>query len=89
MSSSLKTCGIDVLSMGNVNPTQEQRVHVIQAQGQQTYRKVVLENGIIAGVILYGTTNGARQLQQAMRSHADLTAFQERLADIDWDFSDM
>jgi nitrite reductase (NADH) large subunit len=89
MSSSLKTCGIDVLSMGNVNPTQEQRVHVIQAQGQQTYRKVVLEDGIIAGVILYGTTNGARQLQQAMRSHADLTAFQERLADIDWDFSDM
>ena len=89
MSSSLKTCGIDVLSMGNVNPTQEQRVHVIQAQGQQTYRKVVLEDGIIAGVILYGTTNGARQLQQAMRSHADLAAFQERLADIDWDFSDM
>lgn len=89
MSSSLKTCGIDVLSMGNVNPTQEQRVHVIQAQDQQTYRKVVLEDGIIAGVILYGTTNGARQLQQAMRSHADLAAFQERLADIDWDFSDM
>jgi nitrite reductase (NADH) large subunit len=89
MSSSLKTCGIDVLSMGNVNPTQEQRVHVIQAQGQQTYRKVVLQDGIIVGVILYGTTSGAKQLQQAMRSHADLGAFQEQLADIDWDFSGM
>jgi nitrite reductase (NADH) large subunit len=89
MSSSLKTCGIDVLSMGNVNPTKEQRVDVIQAQGQQTYRKVVLEDGLIVGVILYGTTNGARQLQQAMRSHADLTAFQGQLADIDWDFAEM
>jgi nitrite reductase (NADH) large subunit len=89
MSSSLKTCGIDVLSMGNVNPTQEQHVKVIQAQGQQTYRKVVLENGIIVGVILYGTTNGARQLQQAMRSHADLAAFQDQLADLDWDFAGM
>jgi len=89
MSSSLKTCGVDVLSMGNVNPTQEQHVHVIQAQGQQSYRKVVLENGIVVGVILYGTTNGARQLQQAMRSHADIAAFEVRLADIDWDFAGM
>jgi nitrite reductase (NADH) large subunit len=89
MSSSLKTCGIDVLSMGNVNPTQEQHVKVIQAQGQQTYRKVVLENGIIVGVILYGTTNGARLLQQAMRSHADLAAFQDQLADLHWDFAGM
>jgi len=89
MSSSLKTCGINVLSMGNVNPTHEQHVQMIQAQGQQIYRKVVLENGIIVGVILYGTTNGARQLQQAMRSRADLAAFQDRLADIDWDFAGM
>ena len=89
MSSSLKTCGIDVLSMGNINPTQEQHVQVIQAQDQQTYRKVVLKNGIIEGAILYGTMNGARQLQQAMRSHADLAAFQDRLADLDWDFAGM
>ncbi|RIE08678.1 NAD(P)/FAD-dependent oxidoreductase [Candidatus Cryosericum odellii] len=89
MSSSLKTCGIDVLSMGNINPTQEQHVQVIQAQGQQAYRKVVLENGIIVGVILYGTMNGARQLQQALRSHTDLMAFQDRLADLDWDFAGM
>jgi len=89
MSSSLKTCGIDVLSMGNINPTQEQHVQVIQAQGQQAYRKVVLENGIIVGVILYGTMNGTRQLQQALRSRTDLMAFQDRLADLDWDFAGM
>ncbi len=89
MSSSLKTCGVDVLSMGNVNPGPEQHVQVIQAQGQQIYRKVVLDNSIIVGVILYGTTNGARQLQQAMRSHANLAAFEDRLADIAWDFAGM
>jgi NAD(P)H-nitrite reductase large subunit len=62
---------------------------VIEAQGQQIYRKVVLENGIIVGAILYGTTNGARQLQQALKSHANLMAFQDRLTDLDWDFTDM
>ena len=89
MSSSLKTCGVDVLSMGNVNPTQDQHAHVIQAQGQQIYRKVVLDNDIVVGIILYGTTNGARQLQQAMRSHTNLAAFEARLTDIDWDFAGM
>ena len=89
MSSSLKTCGVDVLSMGNINPTQEQHAHVIQAQGQQIYRKVVLDKGIIVGVILYGTTNGARQLQQAMRWHTDLSAFEDLLTDINWDFAGM
>lgn len=87
MSSSLKTCGIDVLSMGNVNPTQEQDVQVIQAQRGQIYRKIVLEHGIIVGIILYGTTTGAQQLQRAMRSHGDVTAFRDRLGDIDWDFA--
>jgi NAD(P)H-nitrite reductase large subunit len=75
--------------MGNINPTQEQHAHVIQAQGQQIYRKVVLDGGIVVGVILYGTTNGARQLQQAMRSHTDLSAFEDPLTDINWDFAGM
>src|SRR5450756_34783 len=89
MSSSLKTCGVDVLSMGNVNPTQEQHVHVIQAQGQQSYRKVVLENGIPPGTTPYRPTNGARKLHQAMRPQEDPAAFEVRLADIDWDFAGM
>ncbi|MHB8107139.1 MAG: NAD(P)/FAD-dependent oxidoreductase [Candidatus Cryosericum sp.] len=89
MSSSLKTCGIDVLSMGNINPSPEQHVRVITAQGQQIYRKVVLENGIIVGAILYGTTSGARQLQQALKSHASLVAFEDQLASLNWDFTGM
>ena len=75
--------------MCNINPPQEQHVLVIQAQAQQAYRKIVLENGIIVGIILYGTTNGARQLQQALRSHTDLTAFQDLLTDLYWDFAGM
>jgi nitrite reductase (NADH) large subunit len=89
MSNSLKTCGVDVLSIGNVNPTDDQHLDVIVAQGEQLYRKVVLDNGAIVGIILYGTTEGSRQLQQAMRSHADVRSFQQQLADIHWDFSGM
>ncbi len=89
MSNSLKTCGVEVLSMGNINPTEDQHLETIVAQGKQLYRKVVLDAGVIVGVILYGTTSGSRQLQQAMRSAVDVRKFQEQLADIHWDFSGM
>ena len=87
MSSSLKTCGVDVLSMGLVNPSPEQNVEVITAKGTATYRKVVLDQGTIVGAILYGTTIGAQPLQRAMRAHAKLDQFRERLRDPDWDLS--
>lgn len=89
MSNSLKTCGVEVLSMGNVNPTEDQHLQTIVAREDGVYRKVVLDGGTLVGVILYGTTAGARQLQQAMRSAADVTRFQEQLADIHWDGSEM
>jgi len=53
------------------------------------YRKVVLEQGVLTGIILYGTTTGARQLQQALRAHVDLSAFREQLTRPDWDFTGM
>lgn len=87
MSSSLKTCGVDVLSMGLVNPSPEQSVEVITAKGTRTYRKIVLDQGTIVGAILYGTTVGAQPLQRAMRAHANLNQFRERLQDPDWDLS--
>ncbi len=87
MSSSLKTCGVDVLSMGLVNPSPEQSVEIITAKAATTYRKIVLDQGTIVGAILYGTTVGAQPLQRAMRAHANLNQFRERLQDPDWDLS--
>ncbi len=87
MSSSLKIVGLDVLSIGNVNPVPAPNIEEIRMQADQTYRKVVLENGVITGIILYGTTSGAQQLQQALKAHADLSAFREQLTRPDWDFA--
>jgi nitrite reductase (NADH) large subunit len=87
MSNSLKIVGLDVLSIGNVNPPPGQNVEEIRMQDSQMYRKVVLENDIITGIILYGTTSGARPLQQALKAHANLSAFREQLTRPDWDFA--
>ncbi|MHB8070965.1 MAG: NAD(P)/FAD-dependent oxidoreductase [Candidatus Cryosericum sp.] len=87
MSNSLKIVGLDVLSIGNVNPNPAQGLEEIRMHSGRTYRKVVLENGALTGIILYGTTSGARPLQQALRAHADLSAFREQLARPDWDFT--
>jgi len=87
MSNSLKIVGLDVLSIGNVNPAPAPGTEEIQAIDGQTYRKVVLENGVLTGIILYGTTSGARPLQQALRAHTDLSPFREQLTRPDWDFA--
>jgi nitrite reductase (NADH) large subunit len=87
MSNSLKIVGLDVLSIGNVNPTPAQGTEEIRMHSGHTYRKVVLENGALTGIILYGTASGARPLQQALRTHADLSAFREQLTRPDWDFT--
>ncbi len=87
MSNALKIVGLDVLSAGNVNPALAETTEEIRARDDRTYRKVVLEHGIITGIILYGTTNGVRPLQQALRMHADLSAFREQLTRPDWDFA--
>ena len=89
MSNSLKVVGLEVLSMGNINPGVGLNVDEIVAHDHESYRKVVLEGGIITGLILYGTTVGARLLQQALRTHADLSLFKNKLAHIDWDFAGM
>ena len=87
MSNSLKIVGLDVLSIGNVNPIAAPGIEEIHMIDGQTYRKVVLENGVLTGIILYGTTSGARPLQQALRAHTDLSSFREQLTRPDWDFA--
>lgn len=89
MSNSLKVVGLEVLSMGNINPGINLNADEIVAHNHESYRKVVLEAGIITGLILYGTTVGARPLQQALRAHADLSLFKNELTHIDWDFASM
>lgn len=89
MSNSLKIVGLDVLSIGNVNPAPAQGIEEIRMVDGDVYRKVVLEQGVLTGIILYGTTTGARQLQQALRAHVDLSAFREQLTRPDWDFTGM
>lgn len=87
MSNSLKIVGLDVLSIGNVNPAPAPGMEEIRVIDGPTYRKVVLENGVLTGIILYGTTSGARPLQQALRAHTDLSSFREQLTRPDWDFA--
>lgn len=87
MSNSLKIVGLDVLSIGNVNPIPAPGTEEIRMIDGPVYRKVVLENGVLTGIILYGTTSGARPLQQALRAHTDLSSFREQLTRPDWDFA--
>ncbi len=90
MSSSLKIVGVDVASIGIITPPLTAvNLEEICAQDGHAYRKVLLEDGLAKGAVLFGTTTGTQQLQQAIRTGRNLSAFREKLTQIDWDFSGM
>lgn len=86
-SNSLKIVGIDVFSVGISTSTGSVDTEEICAGDDAAYRKVVLEHGKAKGAILFGTTTGQRQLQEAIRTGRDLSAFRTALTHLDWDFS--
>ncbi|MDO9100287.1 MAG: FAD-dependent oxidoreductase [Caldisericota bacterium] len=89
MSNVLKVVGIDLLSMGTVNPDPASDYEIITARGAGQYRKVILQSGAAKGAIMLGTTTGSRQLQTAIRQGRDLSPWRAFLEDITWSFDGM
>lgn len=89
MSNVLKVVGIDLLSMGTVNPDPASDYEIITARGAGQYRKVILQSGAAKGAIMLGTTTGSRQLQTAIRQGRDLSPWRAFLEDITWNFDGM
>ncbi len=83
----LKTMGIDLTSIGEVNPegggVQEYRV-VRREKG--LYRKIVLRDGRIVGAILIGDKANVSPVTRLIKAGADLSAQADQLDEEDLDF---
>ena len=79
---------VPTISMGvtNPSPTGEFEVHTYQDQESYLYRKIVLKEGKLAGVVLVGAVDRAGIFAGLIREKVDVTPFMEKLLLPDFGF---
>ncbi len=85
-SNTLKVVGLELASMGDINPPEDEKDYtIVRAEGVGRYRKVVLKNGKLVGIILLGL-DGKETIYatKLLKSGADLSNFTEKLRDINF-----
>ncbi len=82
----LKVPGIDLLSIGVVDPSAgEARTVVVSAYGTRRYRKLILEEGRLTGAIILGSPGLFDDVTRAVESRVDLGSELEALEQGKWD----
>ena len=74
-----KVDGIDLFSSGDFNPSESDNVLTIEAPSSGIYRKRVLHNNRIKGVLLYGDVTDGLWYQALMESGEKVSAMRQPL----------
>jgi len=85
MSNSLKVVGVDLTSAGEIDPDGKLASAVYETE--TAYRKIVVDQGRIVGLIFFGLTEGLKACQAAMSTGADVSRLLEDLRRADFDFN--
>jgi nitrite reductase (NADH) large subunit len=85
-SNTLKIVGIDLTSMGLVNPEGSQYEEVKKIDKEKgVYKKIVLEQGIIVGAIILGDRRGITSIKRMMDQKIDVTKYRDALLEEGFD----
>ena len=79
ISTKLKVTGISLFSAGDFHEGAGKEVITYRDLSRQVYRKVVLKDNVIQGVILYGDVTGANWLYDNLVNQTDMTPYRETL----------
>jgi nitrite reductase (NADH) large subunit len=79
LSTRLKVSGVDVFSAGNFAGGEGCEDIVFRDAGRGVYKRVVLENGKVAGAVLFGDAADGGWYFDLMRQASDVTAIRETL----------
>ncbi|MCW4034477.1 MAG: FAD-dependent oxidoreductase [Candidatus Bathyarchaeota archaeon] len=86
-SNTLKIVGIDLTSIGNVNPDDKKLEELKKADPKKgIYKKLVLDNGVIVGAIFLGTTKGVTSITNLINQKTDITKYKKTILDEDFDY---
>lgn len=85
--STLKVVGIDLTSMGIVNPEEKKYEEIKRIDTQNSiYKKIVLEKGKIVGAILLGDRKGVTSITKLMAQKTDITKYKEEILNDDFNY---
>lgn len=87
-SNTLKVVGIDLTSIGQVNPEEgdvEEFGREVKEEG--VYKKVVIQKGKVIGAIWMGTKKGVKEINQIIAQKIDVEKWKDSLLNDDFDFS--
>jgi nitrite reductase (NADH) large subunit len=86
-SNTLKIVGIDLASMGLVNPEGSGFEEIKEIQREAgVYRKIVLQQGIVVGAIILGETKSVAPLKRLIDQKTDVTKYKDSILEKDFDF---
>ena len=87
-SNTLKIVGVDLTSMGLVNPEGPQYEEVKKIdKGKGVYKKIVLEKGKIVGAIVLGDRKLVTWIKKLMDQKTGVTEYKDLLLEEDFDYS--
>lgn len=89
-SNTLKVMGVNVTSIGLVNPENEGTTELRKIdEARGIFKKVVLQDGRLVGAIWMGTKEGVNEINRLVAQEAELGDKQEDILEDDFDFSQL
>lgn len=84
--SALNYFGLPVISVGVVNPAEDVTYDVLSSldREKRTYRKIVLRNNVIRGMILIGRIDNAGVIFDLLKNKVDVSDFKDRILSEDF-----
>lgn len=87
LSNTLKVVGIDLTSVGMVNPEQGSAEEFRKEKKEEgLYKKAVIQNGIVVGAIWMGTKKGVNEISRIISGRINVERWKDSLLEDDFDF---
>lgn len=89
VSNTLKVVGIDLTSIGNVNPEEKKEIEEVRFEDREKgiYKKIVLEAGKVKGAIWMGTKKGVKEISKIISEEKEVGKWKPSLLAEDFDLS--
>jgi nitrite reductase (NADH) large subunit len=85
LSTQLKVSGVDVFSAGKINEDESTRVYKMYDDWKGVYKKVLIENGKIAGAVLFGDTKDGNKLFNFIKKGAHIDEYLDSAVNVDFE----
>ena len=82
----LKVVGIDLVAAGDIDAEGKLEAIVHKDEAKKTYRKLVIRDNVLVGVILLGDIRGSAEIQLAIKDQRNISALKGELAQELFDF---